>query len=298
MTRNPLALAEVLYLLSRNWRGTGYIGKGLEMLCIINPSDSSLDESENWLADLLSTHPPIKKRIRLMLNMAHAGISSLKKRKKAVVTEKNLKTPDSLFYALDNHNQWQGPYTLAELAVLPWLSALSWVSKGGETAEKASLIPLVNTLLHERLAREESMLSAYMCPGCRSPLITRHYEKTTVYQCRFCGGSLVENRKLSRIIARKGIKYSDRVKALSRTVIKENQGKRIAGQRKISAKRKIPLLKCPKCARKMSRTFYSLVYLIELDRCSYCSITWFDYDELEMLQCMIDNKMASSMKVS
>ncbi|MBI4689064.1 MAG: M48 family metalloprotease, partial [Nitrospirae bacterium] len=37
MTRNPLALAEALHLLSRNWRGMGFIGNGLEMLCIVNP---------------------------------------------------------------------------------------------------------------------------------------------------------------------------------------------------------------------------------------------------------------------
>ena len=40
MTRNPLALAEVLHILWRNWRGSGFIGSGLETLCIINPKIS------------------------------------------------------------------------------------------------------------------------------------------------------------------------------------------------------------------------------------------------------------------
>jgi Zn-finger nucleic acid-binding protein len=28
-----------------------------------------------------------------------------------------------------------------------------------------------------------------------------------------------------------------------------------------------------------------------VDRCSYCGLTWFDRDELEMLQCMIENRL-------
>ena len=41
----------------------------------------------------------------------------------------------------------------------------------------------------------------------------------------------------------------------------------------------------------MWRTFYSYAYLIEIDRC-ICGAMWFDKDELSMLQCMIENKMA------
>jgi Zn-finger nucleic acid-binding protein len=41
----------------------------------------------------------------------------------------------------------------------------------------------------------------------------------------------------------------------------------------------------------MSRGFYSQAHLIEVDRCSFCGITWFDHDELEMLQCLIENRI-------
>jgi heat shock protein HtpX len=77
MTRNPLALAEVLYMLSHRWKGIGHIGAGIEMLCIMNTSDSILDESDGWFADLMSTHPPVNKRIKILLQMAHTGISTL-----------------------------------------------------------------------------------------------------------------------------------------------------------------------------------------------------------------------------
>ena len=43
----------------------------------------------------------------------------------------------------------------------------------------------------------------------------------------------------------------------------------------------------------MMRMFYTLAYPIQIDRCSSCGVTWFDSDELEMLQCMIASKMAA-----
>src|SRR5665811_219893 len=70
MTRNPIALAETLHLLSRSWRGAGFIGSSFAMLCIVNPEATLLDESEGFWADRLSTHPPLEKRIAILLNMA------------------------------------------------------------------------------------------------------------------------------------------------------------------------------------------------------------------------------------
>ena len=47
-------------------------------------------------------------------------------------------------------------------------------------------------------------------------------------------------------------------------------------------------LDCPLCARKMQRRFYSLAYGVEVDVCIYCGIIWFDKDELEILQYMVE----------
>ncbi len=294
MTRNPLALAEVLNLLSRNWRGTGHIGTGLEMLCFMNPSSCALDESDGWFANLLSTHPPVRKRINILLNMARAGISELNKNTKAFAGEGIRKDTVSLFYALDNMHQWQGPYTLVELAAIPWFTTLTWVSNDGGDVEKASQIPIIDAIFKDRLAREEKAVSSYMCPSCRHPLIKKSYEDTIIYQCKFCGGALVEDNKLPRIIARTDTESTDRIKALSRVTLRKNQMKRIARNKKKNDEAVMPHIPCPKCGANMMRTFYSQAYLIELDRCTFCNITWFDYDELEMLQCMIDNKMAST----
>jgi len=234
ITRNPLALAQVLYLLSRNWRGTGLIGNGLEGLCLVNPQISELDESEGLKANLFSTHPPLQKRIQILLAMAHSSISELQK--KTISEEKPLLSESPLLQ--ENWDQ----------------------------------------------------VSDYLCPKCFSPLFRQSYEKTRIFRCQACGGTLVESDKLIRIIARRDNNWSERLKFLARQTLKENQINYIVKKTKKEEKN-IPPLLCPKCKNKMARTFYSYVYLVMIDRCYICKVTWFDPKELELLQCMIDNSM-------
>jgi heat shock protein HtpX len=72
-TRNPLGLAKALEKIrdaalpfSRTTRGTAH-------LFFVNPLRRSVNEREGALADLLSTHPPINRRIMLLHQMAGAG---------------------------------------------------------------------------------------------------------------------------------------------------------------------------------------------------------------------------------
>jgi len=259
----------------------------------MNTSDSMLDESDGWFADLMSTHPPVNKRIRILLQMAHTGISALKKQIRGDNNDKLPERSEAIFYALDTGYQWQGPFTLIELAALPWLTADTWISNNGDTVVKISQIPIAEAVCRERFARDVKAVSDYLCPSCRHPLISKTYEKTKIYQCRFCGGSLVDDIKLPRIIARKDVKYPERIRALSKMTLSENQLRMLTRNQAKSARVNMNLLNCPKCGSKMNRTYYSMAYLVEIDRCSYCGISWFEKDELEILQCMIDNRMAS-----
>lgn len=135
MTRNPLAMAEALHLLSRNWTGVGMISNGLEMLCIVSPQTTDLDESEGWWADLMSTHPPIRKRIEILLRMAHASISEFEEKADSKTETQDISDDGgTIYYALDAWHRWQGPYSIAALSTLPWLSPRTWISvaPGGE----------------------------------------------------------------------------------------------------------------------------------------------------------------------
>lgn len=299
MTRDPVALAETLHLLSRSWRGAGFIGAGFEMMCIVNPQPTSLDETEGIRADLFSTHPPIQKRIDLLLGMAHMSIRELIPKTQDRTMEPVTHAGLPGYYAMSPQQQWQGPFTLTELATLPWLSPLTWVTTGEQQpVDRAWKEPLINGIFSMRLANGDGTTSEFSCPSCRQQLVTESYEGTQIYRCRFCAGTLAENAKIPRILARTGRERpcTARINALARTVVKENQVK--STRRKLASlpERKlvpklVPHRSCPKCSNPMLRGFFSAVYLIEVDRCGYCGLTWFDQDELEMLQCLIENRI-------
>jgi heat shock protein HtpX len=293
MTRDPLALVEALQLLSRNWRGTGFIGNGFEMLCIVHPTANATDESEGRWADLMSTHPPIRKRIAVLSRMAHVGLSEqiAKTTPKTGMDAAGPTRP--VLYALDPQHQWQGPYALSEISVLPWISPLTWISDGGQAIERAWKTPMIDqAVFTKRLAREEKIATGFLCPSCRQPLLETSYERTQVCQCHFCGGLLIENAKIPRIIARTENFPTGRIKSLSKAVMQENRLRWIGRYLEENNRKMIPLRSCPKCKSSMARTFYTLAYPVEIDRCSFCGLTWFDPDEIEMLRCMIVNKMA------
>ncbi len=299
MTRNPIALAETLHLLSRSWRGAGFIGSGFEMLCIVNPQATALDEAEGFLADLLSTHPPLKKRIDVLLKMARVSITELETKagKKAVQTGVQAAGPQ--YYAMNPQQRWQGPFTIAELGALPWLSPLTWVTTGDQQqlVERAWKQPGINDIFTSRLAIKEMTISDYICPVCNQRLVISAYEGTRVFQCRFCAGTLVENDKMARIIARAGQgAWSKRINTLTRTTVNQNQSG-YANRMRTGNQRIIPLRACPKCKNSMYRNFYSQAHMIEVDRCGMCGLTWFDQDELSMLQCLIENRIVPDFAV-
>jgi Zn-finger nucleic acid-binding protein len=301
MTRNPVALAETLHLLSRSWRGAGFIGSGFEMLCIVNPRLSALDETEGFFADLLSTHPPLGKRMSILLRMARVSIVELDERAKQRDAAKMAAPSDQAaaprYYAVSPRQQWEGPFTFAELGALSWLSPLTWITSGeGRPADRAWKDSAVNAIFTNRLTLAEDPLSGFTCPLCSQPLITTPYERTQVYSCGFCKGTLVESDKVPRIIARQERPCTEHVNALARTVQAQNRMRHARQPQTGKGKITIPLHPCPKCRNSMYRGFYSMSYLVEIDRCGFCGLTWFEQDELDMLRCMIQNRLAGETK--
>lgn len=296
MTRNPLSLAEALHMISRNWRGAGPIGLGLEMLCIMNPRENMLDESEGFWANLMSTHPPIKKRIDVLLGMVRSSIADLEAREDRETKKvSSFADADQHYYAFGPDKQWKGPLPVAGLAALPWFSPLTWVSSGpGKVVQRASDDAVVIRIFNERPDLTGGEVMSLKCPICRQFLFGIPYEKTKVNQCRYCGGILVENSKIPRIIARREKEFGERVKSIAKAMVNDNQ-RRLSIKKLTGADSKAkPHLNCPRCLNTMMRTFYSLAYLVEIDRCGLCNLTWFDKDELEMLQCLIENRITAT----
>jgi heat shock protein HtpX len=70
-TRNPLALASALEKLASASGATKAITKGAAHLCIVDPSPGLLSERQGFLADVLTSHPPIAQRIIRLRGMGY-----------------------------------------------------------------------------------------------------------------------------------------------------------------------------------------------------------------------------------
>lgn len=71
LSRNPLALASALEKIAAAISPTPSIKQGIAHLCIEDPRGRAVNEREGWWAALLSTHPPVTRRIALLREMAY-----------------------------------------------------------------------------------------------------------------------------------------------------------------------------------------------------------------------------------
>ena len=76
-TRNPRALLRALSHIAETQSPLRHASRSTAHLFIVNPLQGDKDDDEGWLANLLSTHPPLKKRcerLRMMIEGAPAAI--------------------------------------------------------------------------------------------------------------------------------------------------------------------------------------------------------------------------------
>lgn len=70
-TRNPMALASALEKLDAASSATRAITRGAAHLCIVDPAPGVLGSREGFLADLATSHPPIRQRIIRLKGMGY-----------------------------------------------------------------------------------------------------------------------------------------------------------------------------------------------------------------------------------
>ena len=71
LTRNPLALASALEKIAAAVEPTPSIKQGIAHLCIEDPRGGPADGRTGFFAGLMSTHPPMARRIALLREMAY-----------------------------------------------------------------------------------------------------------------------------------------------------------------------------------------------------------------------------------
>jgi len=185
-------------------------------------------------------------------------------------------------------HRWEGPLTMDELVRHPRFTPLSLVLNTQERVEaKAREFPQVRRALHGPARKSPSEGGRLnLCPRCRVPLIETFYEGVAVNACGECGGKLVGAAGVDRIVARREMAFSDDLVARARD-FRERVLLNPAARRKINAQSggEAP---CPACGCRMKPRPYNYQYVVPVEKCLSCSRIWFDGDELEVLQVLIE----------
>ncbi len=294
LTRDPLSLAEALYTIAYRWRGASLPAQELEAIFIINPQFSNMDEGEGIFSDLFSTHPPVEKRLEVLLNMAHADVKSL--REGVASTERRLRvsSPETAAalsqWMVNKDGKWEGPFDFAAMAASDWLRPEMWVERvGGSNVTMAYEDQDIRDIVNKKAGAA----GLYHCPRCRTFLGKMMYEGVEINKCSFCQGVLVSENDSSKIIIRQEVGFSERIAKIAEGLKKQGP---VGKEAKINRDPKT-LLSCPQCRHekiRMMRMFYTEAYHVEVDKCLYCGLTWFDRDELEVLQCLIEQRTQSA----
>jgi Zn-finger nucleic acid-binding protein len=192
-----------------------------------------------------------------------------------------------LLTSLDPH-KWEGPFTMSELLCHPRFSLIMTVKNIQEgVLGKAREFPQVRIAL-QNVAHHKPIDPARqnLCPRCHVPLVEAFYEGVALRLCRKCLGKLVDMSTIDRIIARREVTFSNDLLAKARA-FQESVLLNPIKKQKINTAigDEIP---CPNCGYRMVPRPYNYQYFIPVDKCLSCSKIWFDSDELEILQIIIE----------
>jgi len=314
-SRNPRALARAVYKAHLKNSFVGDFNLTYSPLFIV-PPESKGAESEGFWANVFTSHPPLNKRLKLLADMIPSTPEAVVKevweiqnnREKArdmvysFEEQSQSQTNDSSaldtillqagkqWAVCDPQGQWKGPLTVEEILVLPFFNPGSMLRNLQEKVEApAREFPQVHKARHKFLKIKPLRPSDYnKCPICHIPLREVFYEGISMKECPSCRGKLVLIPVMDRIISRKEKSFSSRLKekaeqfriecmlnpAFTRKVFQKNQR----------------IIYCPDCGHRMLLRPFSYHYVVPVDKCFNCGKIWFDSDELEILQILIEDR--------
>ncbi len=321
LSRAPEALARIVYKAHVKNSFVGDFPLSYAPLFIVRPD--SRDTPDNLWGRIFSSHPPLARRLGALAAMVRkrpeAIVNSVWEEEKARDDARGVlhsyeelrKEQLDLFPAAaaapdgppapedearvwllagQGGQPWEGPFTVPELLCRPRFSPIIRVKNTQEGIEAhAREFPQVRTALRN-LARKKPLAPGREnhCPRCRIPLSETFYEGVAVRACRRCRGRLVDAASVDRVVARREVAFSDALveKALKfREKFVLNPLKRQKIESALAAD--IP---CPHCGYRMVARPYSYQYFVPVDKCLSCSKIWFDSDELEILQILIESR--------
>jgi len=304
--RSPMALARAIYKAQARNVFIGDFSQAFAPLFLIAPSAPREEgaPAPRWS----STHPSFEERIRLLAEMAHqtprAVAEQVNEARKARKTAQTIavpaapglgalsgpEKPEALrdWVMIPHDRDASGPVTLGELIEAEGFSPSVRVKNQSNGLEgRAGDFPEIrDALRRRRQGRPVDMSRLGRCPRCRIALGNSHYEGVPIWLCRRCGGKSVDRQDMNRIIARREIGFSAEL-------VKKAADFRDEYLLNPAARSKSPVsrenrLTCPSCGCPMIPRPFNYQYFIPVDKCGSCGRIWFDADELEILQILIE----------
>lgn len=303
LTRNPLGLAEALHLIERYWRGVGVEGESLGVIFILDTGLNGLSDQTGLFADLFSTHPPTDRRIELLLGMAHLSPDAFAremtfrtKRPRPrhmlqVAAQDAAPPPASLpSWFLRANGQWLGPLSLHEIVRRPEFTPEAWVyQEDRHTTHPAYQDPALLEALRNRYRSVDAQHpSLGECPNCHMALQQTVYEGAPLTRCPACGGCYVGLQHMSRIFVREDYAFPESIQRLAKWTESVSNARRVARRYGTVSSNLMRYRSCPQCGGAVLRKFYTEEYLVEVEQCWGCGLTWLDKHELELLQCLYE----------
>jgi len=311
-SRNPRALARAIYKAHLKNSFVGDFSVAYSPLLIVPPHSTGI--TDGFFSRVFNTHPPLMRRIRSLANMASVRPAQIiqevwdihKSREKARIVlssaeeiraEKEGKPRPSetdlqegrIWLIQDTEGEWNGPHILADLILSDLFLPSRWIRNLQERIEApAAEFPQIRHALRN-LGKKQlpEQPKENNCPRCHIPLRENYYEGVLMKICPDCDGKLIDAAVMERIIARKEVAFSDHLKAKAKD-FEENFLFDPVLRKKIHAD-KSPKIPCPNCGAKMRPRPYNYQYVIPVDKCLHCHKIWFDADELEILQILIEH---------
>jgi Zn-dependent protease with chaperone function/Zn-finger nucleic acid-binding protein len=274
-TRDPVALAQALRTMSRHPGGAGYIPAGLAPLCI-RPAEFGAGP----LHGLLATHPPVEARIATLLHVANMGWAEFEQQA-AQADETMAEREDTAANGPARPATPEG----ARSALTAWALAGAAPSAAAAPPTLAPMATAVPVRVAVPGAPGENA-----CPSCGAALERATYEGLDLLVCRRCGGRLASTDQISRVLARRELRFTPEQQRMA-DYVAEN-GDRIRRAALLArGKRDVALVPCPRCGQTMMRGHYNYEFAVEIDRCALCDLTWFEKDELEVLQILVERQL-------
>lgn len=314
LTRNPEGVAGAIYRASVKRSFLGSMPGCYSPLYIVAPQSEAGANGEGFFDRLLSSHPPLESRLAQLAHLAHASPQALietfwkaDQSREAGRTEDYV--PPKTAFPLQPMTQAIAPngsagprfeipgaqgktklqLTAEEIVRLPLFSMNLFIrAVGDDNIIPARDVKEVRDAFRALRAQRPSGSSGEdrMCPTCKCALRQIDYEGVRIHACPRCRGHLVARSDTMPILTRRDKRMPAhliaRTAELQRNMLlnpmKHHEGRLFAGE----------FVACPKCYAPMMQRPFSYQYFLPIDECHACELVWFDSEELEILQVLVE----------